>query len=319
MKDYQLDAAVALRRNYDDLPFRAETDAEIARRVSDRAVTVLERPGDTFAYYQAASLPAERRAELEEKRLLSPETKTAVAAALYLRADERLSVETAGVDHLRIAAYDENGSLTQCFEAAQSMANRMEDTGRMAHNAQYGYLTAYPSDAGTGMRASVLLHLPMLTLVKQLPAAMKLASNAGMTLRSLPSGLCVLENRITLGMEEKALIEKLEALCRSVCTLERSLRWRAREKKDLNIADKGWRAFGVCQYALRMDQQEALQLWSNLVLGLAVAEMPYDEQAADALWRIAHTPGDAITRDSQLHPDVERARRVRALMTNGGS
>lgn len=319
MKDYQLDAAVVLRRNYEDLPFRAEKDAEIARRVNDRAVTVLERLGEGYTYLLPESLEAERREELEQKRLLSPDAKEAVGGCAYLREDDALCLEVGGVDHLRVAAYHEKGDLRGCMQEALTLAGRLEDTGRIAQSAQYGFLTAYPSDAGTGMRASVTLHLPMISQIKQLPAAAKAASNGGMTLRPLADGICLLENRITMGPDEAALIDKLEAVCKSVCTLERSLRWRAKERKDLNIADKGWRAYGVCQYALRMSRQETLRLWSDLVLGLSVGEMPYTEETADAIWRVAHTGNEALTRDNGLHPDVERARRVRALMNRGGN
>lgn len=319
MKDYKLNAAVVLRRNYEDLAFRADTDEEIARRINDRSVTALERCEETFTYVLPTTLDAERRKELEEKRLLSTDAQNAVGGAAYLRDDELLCLETAGTDHLRVAAYDEKGALIPCLDAALTLTGKLEDTGRIAQSAQYGFLTAYPSDAGTGMRASLLLHLPMLTMLKQLSAAMKMASTGGMTLRILPGGLCLLENRITLGRDERDIIEQLESIAKSICTLERSLRWRAKERKDLNVADKGWRAYGLCQYALRMSRQETLSLWSDLVLGLSVGDMPYGEGTADELWRLAHLPTEALTRDSSLHPDVERARRVRQLMNHGGN
>ena len=319
MKDYKLNAAVVLRRNYADLPFHAETDEEIARRVNDRSVTALERCEETFTYLLPTSLNAERRKELEEKRLLSTDAPNTVGGVFYLRDDEFLCLETAGEDHLRIAACDEKAGLLSCLDAAVTLAGKLEDTGKIAQSPQYGYLTAYPSDAGTGMRASLLLHLPMLTMLKQLSAAMKMASTGGMALRILPGGLCLLENRIAMGRDEKAIIEQLEAIAKSICALERSLRWRAKERKDLNVADKGWRAYGLCQYALRMNRQEALALWSDLVLGLSIGDLPYGEDEADAMWQIAHLSTDALTRDSALHPDAERARRVRNLFHHGGN
>lgn len=121
-----------------------------------------------------------------------------------------------------------------------------------------------------------------------------------------------------MGLDESALIEKLEGVAKSVSTLERSLRWRAKERKDLNVADRGWRAYGVCQYALRMDRRETLRLWSDLVLGFSVGEVPYSEETADEMWRVAHMSNEMLTQDADLHPDVARARRVRALMNLGG-
>ncbi|MBQ7520434.1 MAG: hypothetical protein IJU12_08945, partial [Clostridia bacterium] len=121
MKDYKLNAAVVLRRNYEDLAFRADTDEEIARRINDRSVTALERCEETFTYVLPTTLDAERRKELEEKRLLSTDAQNAVGGAAYLRDDELLCLETAGTDHLRVAAYDEKGALIPCLDAALAL------------------------------------------------------------------------------------------------------------------------------------------------------------------------------------------------------
>lgn len=317
MKDYVLDAAVTLRRNYADLPFDADTNEETARRVSERAVVALERSGESYAYLTASGLPQEQREALEAKRLISPEGGEYVNAADYLRMDEAACVETAGEDHLLIAAYDENGDVKSCLATCRALAERLADTGRMAQSEQFGYLTAKPCDAGTGMRASMLLHLPMTAAARQIPAAAKLAGSAGMNLRIINGGICLLENRVTLGREEDTLTDALAGAAQKLTSLERGLRWRAKEKRDLNVADKACRAYATARYALRMTSREALQLWSSMVLGTALDGMPYEEKALEGLWRIAHTPQGKLTQDSDLQPEVERARQIRALFAGG--
>ena len=317
MRDYLLDAAVSLRRNYADLPFDALTNEETARRVNERAMVALERSGESYAYLITGSLPAERREELEQSRLLCPDNREAVSGAAYLRMDEKACVETSGEDHLLISAYDEKGDDRLCLKTCLDIAQKMEDTGIMARSEQFGFLTAKPCDAGTGMRASMRLHLPMAALIRQLPAAVKLAGGMGMILRSAGGGICLLENRVTLGMDEIALLEKVEECAQKLCALERSLRWRAKERKDLNVADKAWRSYATARYALRMSRGEALQLWSGMTLGMAVDGMPCTEETLDSLWHIAHIPQGKLTEDTQLQPDVERARRVRALFGGG--
>ena len=317
MKDYLLDAAVTLRRNYADLPFDAITNEETARRVHERAMVALERSGENYAYFVAGDLTAEHAEELARRRLLSSDAKEAVGGALYLRVDELAGVETGGEDHLLISAYDDTGDLDACHGVCAGIADALTDTGRMARSEQFGYLTARPCDAGTGMRASLTLHLPMTALIRQIPSAVKLAAKEGMQLRSLAGGFCQLENRVTLGQEESDLLQKTADCARKLCTLERTLRWRARERKDLNVADKAWRAYATARYALRMSVNETMQLWSGMTLGLSVLEMPYFQEDLDALWHIAHMPQGKLLQDSTLLPDVERAKRVRALFSGG--
>ena len=317
MRDYILDAAVTLRRNYADLPFDAITNEETARRVNERAMVALERSGESYAYLLAADLEQERAEELTVRRLLSSDAKGSVGGAAYLRMDERACVETAGEDHLLISAYDDTGDLNGCFRVCCGIAEVLADTGRMARSEQFGFLTACPCDAGTGLRASFMLHLPMTALIRQISAAVKLVAKEGMHLQGLGGGFCRLENRVTLGQEESALLQKTADSAQKLCTLERTLRWRARERKDLNVADKAWRAYATARYALRMSKNEALQLWSGMTLGLSALEMPYSQENLDSLWHIAHMPQGKLMQDSTLQPDVERARRVRALF-NGG-
>ena len=317
MKDYILDASCKLSRNYADLPFDTLTNAETAKRVNERAMVALERSGESFAYLSLTDLPLERRTELEENRLISSDTREAVSGAAYLRMDERLCVETSGEDHLTVSVYNENGDLLLCYGECARVAAALEDTGSMARSAQFGFLTAKPCDAGTGMRAIYRLHLPMIMLVKQFPAAAKLAGSESMTLRILGNGMCALENRVTMTQAPEEVLKKLTDCAQKLCGLERTLRWRAKERKDISVADKGWRAYAIAQYALRMGKAEAIKLWSDMTLGLAVDSVPYSQAALDRLWHIAHMPEGKLIQDTNLQPDVERARRVRALFSGG--
>lgn len=315
MKDYILDAAVTLRRNYDDLPFDACGNEDTARRIQDRMLSVLERSGDTYLYLTAGAISGQQREKLREKRLLSPDSGDAVYGAVYLRADEEACIEIAGEDHLIFSAYDGDGDLDACSASCIALEEQMKDTGPIAHSPRYGYLTARPCDAGTGMRASVLLHLPMITLIKQLPAAVKLAGTAGMTLHNLGQGICRLENRAAGGTEASRILEKLQDNARRICALERSLRWRAKEKRDLNVLDQTVRARAVAGAALRMGSAEAMRIWSMLTLGLETCPAPCTVSQIEDLWRTAHLSSETLEHDSGQPADVERARRIRDIFS----
>ena len=317
MRDYIMDAAVSLRRNYADLPFDALRNEETARRVSERAVVALERSGDTYAYLLTAQISPEKMEALQQKRLLSIDAKEADYGASYLRMDEKLCVETAGEDHLRISAYDESGDVLQCLKSCQAAESSLENTGRIAHNDTFGFLTTCPCDMGTGLRASLLLHLPMTAITKKTSQAMKIAAGAGMVLRNLTNGMCLLENRVTMGAEETALIQRLEETARRLCELEGSLRGQALEKHDMTLIDQVWRAYALARYARRMTQAETLRIWSALTLGLTLDEVPYTETMLEGLWQVAHLPQGALNEEKTMHPDVVRAKRVRSLFDGG--
>ena len=317
MKDYILDASAALLRNYADLPFDADTNPDTARRVNERALVALERSGEGYAYLVTADMLADRREELVRNRLLSRDAHESVCGAAYLRMDDLVCVETSGADHLRIAAYDAEGDVRRCLERCADLVRGMEDTGVMAYSERFGFLTREPCYTGSGMLVSMALHLPMSSQIQQAASALHISMITGGNLRVQDGGICLLENRVTLGRDGDAVLEQMQESARRLCALERSLRWKARERKDLNGADKAWRAYATARYALKISREEALKLWSSLVLGKAVTDMPCEEQTLDGLWRIAHMSPGKLKGDGSLHPDVARAMRIRALFGGG--
>ena len=317
MKDYLLDAALTLRRNYQDLPFDALGNEETARRVNERVTAALQHAAAAFAYLRPADIRPEKRAELRRRRLLGAEGQDAPYGAAFLRADGNVCVETAGADHFAISAYDEEGALSGCLPSARATAAGLEDSGPMARSEQFGFLTASPSDAGTGLRATLTLHLPMTLLRRQTPAAIRAAAQTGATLHPVGNGLFRLENRVTMGADAEELVRRLVQTADRLCEMEENLRQAARGRGDVLVLDAAWRAYGVARYARRLDRAEALRLWSGLALGASMEKMPYGEDAADALYRIATDPLEGGTEETPLQRDVARAERVRALLDGG--
>ena len=317
MKDFILDAAVTLRRNYQDLPFDAITNEETARRVVDRAVSTLQREGANFIYLRPADLHPEKREDLQLRRLLNTDPQSAPFCSAFLRADGSLCVETAGEDHLIISAYDEQGALSRCLSSALIISDALEDSGQIARNEQFGCLTAFPSDAGSGLRATLTLHLPMTALRRQIPGALKLSAQGGTTLRPLDSGLFRLENRITMGMDDNELVRLLAQTAEKLCNTERELREAAKGKGDLLVLDAAWRAYGVAKSARRLPRKEAMRLWSGLALGISMENMPYQEENVDALYRIVTAPSENNSELAPLQRDALFADRVRALFDGG--
>lgn len=188
--------------------------------------------------------------------LLDPDSADNALSSAYLRQDDCLCVQTAAADHLRIAAYDEDGSLSDCLALCLPLEQALAVDHPYARSAQYGPSYCRPCDAGSGLRASLLLHLPMLTLLKQIPNMTRLCGMAGLLLRSAApaqeergDALYLLENRMTLGIEAADIVRRLQSHAERLTALERQLRAKAAERADDFVLDAIYRAYGVARYA----------------------------------------------------------------------
>lgn len=328
MRDYLLNAAVRLRRNYADLPFDAEVNKETAEKVNARALEALEGAEDTYAYFMLNDLPGEKKRVLRQNRLLCEDVTDAVASRVYMWLDQRVCVQTSGSDHLAVAAYSDQGDILSCLSLCQRAEEPLYKDGNIAKDARFGYLTARPCDAGTGMRASMLLHLPMTSLVKQTPNAMKVSAANGMILRGAESGpaghhagLYMLENRITLGMEENEIVQKMRDTAQKLMELEDKLRQKAKDQKDEMVYDAAWRSYALARYARKVTRAEALQLWSGITLGMSLGLNLCEDENMEKLWQLSHESQLKLQQTAtqqQLHIDVLRARRIRDIV-NGGT
>ena len=327
MKDFLMGGAVCLRRNYADLPFSPDSRADVAQAVNERMLPVLEKEEDTFTYLMVQQMEPEQRRVLIAHGLLDPDSADNALSSAYLRQDDCLCVQTAAADHLRIAAYDEDGSLSDCLALCLPLEQALAVDHPYARSAQYGHLTARPCDAGSGLRASLLLHLPMLTLLKQIPNMTRLCGMAGLLLRSAApaqeergDALYLLENRMTLGIEAADIVRRLQSHAERLTALERQLRAKAAERADDFVLDAIYRAYGVARYARRISRAEGMHLWSALTLGQALGTLNMQQAQLEKLYLMCagtQSALEAAAKQQSAAPDVLRARRIRDLIHGG--
>ena len=324
MKDFIMDASVRLVCNYSDLPFHADKEEELAHRVTERVSIALERSGDAYAYLMPEGMKEENKRRLSEKRLLHPDTNAAPYSVLYLRMDEKVSVQTALADHAVISVHSPEGDLLACQQTARQIRRQLAETGSLAYDDDYGYLTAHPCDAGTGMRCSVLLHLPMLQLTRQMEKIKRKALSEGAVLRpasndlnQVMGNLYLLENRAALGKNAEDMAADVLKIAEQIVRIEKQCREIAKEKTDEVALDAVWRAYGIAQYVRCITKKDAMNLWSHLSLGTALEAYRLSEQALSGMWDAACGTIEQKQDEKPVHPDVLRARKIRALI-NGG-
>ena len=165
--DIVLSSRIRLARNLKGIPFPNRMNDENRKKVLEQISDVmLKRPGNDLMRMDIASLPETDRRALIEKHLISEElAKGQEGQSVFISKDENVSVMVNEEDHLRIQVMAPGFALENTYKQAEELAIYLEKALPIAFSEKYGFLTAYPSNTGTGLRASVMVHLPVVTSI----------------------------------------------------------------------------------------------------------------------------------------------------------
>lgn len=278
--DLVVSTRVRLARNVRGVPFSH-------RARDEQLVSVLgsvERAAQSASSFAGGGLlrmhdltPIDRQF-LVERHLVSHELSDgARPRGLVLGPAERLSIMVNEEDHLRIQALCSGFQLAEAWALAEHADEEIERSLDYAFNEELGYLTACPTNVGTGMRASVLIHLPALVLTKQIDKVLKSVMQVGLAVRGLygegsdvMGNLFQLSNQTTLGHSEPESVESLDRVTRQILDYEERARDVMLRDARTQIADKVWRAYGNLRYGRSMSSQEVINLCSAMRLGVAL-------------------------------------------------
>lgn len=322
-----LSSRVRLARNYEDLPFDLAGRPEEAARCVSRTAGALKasRLGEQFDLHRLGDMSEMNRRAMAEGRVISPDLlRNPDTAAVLIRAEDGLSVMMNEDDHLRIQAVrpglDLSGAAQACFEVDDELSRQAV----FAFDPQLGYLTACPTNTGTGMRASLLMHLPMLTHGKQMGNVGQLVAKVGLNIRGVYGegsealgSVYQISNQVTLGRTEQELISAVTAVGVQLSDMEEALRDKALKEGRVAVEDLVYRAFAIMKHARLMRMNEFYQHWSYLRLGAAMGLLPLSLQTADALLDQAQEAHLCVWAEEALEGhalDECRATRIRALI-----
>jgi protein arginine kinase len=178
-------------------------------------------------------------------------------------------------DHLRLQSLQSGLQILEAWRLIDKIDTELEKKLEYAFSREWGYLTACPTNTGTGMRASVMVHLAALIMSKRINRVMKSVSQLGFTVRGLygegtevVGGFFQISNSLTLGYSEEILINNLERVIIQVVEQEQKARANLLNKKQAQIEDMIWRAYGILKNARLISSRETLELLSALRLGI---------------------------------------------------
>ncbi|HEX9780410.1 MAG TPA: protein arginine kinase [bacterium] len=276
--DIVMSSRIRLARNLAKTPFAVRATSQSRREVQDAVKDAVGRaPGLNGALmFDLEELTEVDRQCLVERHLVSrefiaePEHKSIVIGP-----DEILALMINEEDHLRIQALQSGLNLQDAWELIDGLDDELSDLLPFAFTNDWGYLTCCPTNTGTGMRGSVMLHLPALVMTKQINKMLHTITKLGLAARGLygegteaTGNFFQISNQVTLGRTEAELIESIERILRQVIEHEQNARESLIANNRVQLEDRICRAFGIMRHARTMSSQETLDLLSAVRLGV---------------------------------------------------
>jgi protein arginine kinase len=223
---------------------------------------------------------------LVERHLISREhAAKGSGSAVVINKRQTLSIMLNEEDHLRMQSMRSGLQLKQAFKLVDKIDSALEGKLEFAYDQRLGYLTACPTNVGTGMRASAMLHLPGLVLSELINQVVQAVSKIGLAVRGLygegteaMGNLFQISNQTTLGEKEDEIIARLTKVIETIIGKEHDARRVLIQKKSNTLWDQIGRAYGVLTYAHAMSSKEALNLLSIIKLGVDLGAFPEDRR-----------------------------------------
>ena len=265
---------VRLARNLKGYPFRI-TEAQ-HKEIADKVFAALQNNptvGPEFEKKQIIPRSTEA-SQLVEEHLISPEL-AQNGGWLIVSKDGGVSIMVGEEDHLRLQVIGTGMCPKECLDTANRIAALIEGELPFAYDERLGYLTACPTNIGTGLRASIMLHLPMLTATGEIGRITGYAGSRGCAVRGAygegskaVGGFYQISNQVTLGASAAELTDKLVETATTIIDAEKKAREQVRSQDEAGLRDRIYRAAGTLRSAYLIDTSEAVQCISDVLVGL---------------------------------------------------
>ena len=291
------------------------------------AVGALPEMADSFAEAMDNFTALDKQI-LVERHLISREHAAKnVGSGLVLNRAETFSVMINEEDHLRMQALRPGFQIREAWNAIDRLDSALEKKINFAFDNELGYLTACPTNLGTGIRVSAMLHLPGLVLAEQINPIIQSVNKLGLAVRGLYGegtealgNIFQVSNQMTLGESETAIVERLEKVLSQIIEHEENARQTLLEKKPKTVFNHVGRAYGVLANAHSISSKETMNLLSLLRLGIDLGSFPGTERAlVDELFlttQPAHLQKQISDKLSAEERDLIRADMVRERLKN---
>lgn len=272
---------IRLARNLNEFKFSLEKREDI-EKLENKVKESLYSIGYGLKFFRLKDMDDITKMSLVEKNLISPEfaLKRSETGSILINDEENICIMIGGQDHLNIQVFNCGLDLENTLNLAIELDEKIGNILGYAISKKYGYLTSCPSDVGTGLKASVMVHLPALSKTKNTRKILEAIDSFGMNIRGIygensqiQGDMYQISNKQTLGITEKEIIKNLQVIVQKVIEQERQAR-KLLTKDELELEDIIYRSYGILTNCRKISYEETRDLLSDIKLGTDLGILP---------------------------------------------
>jgi protein arginine kinase len=275
-----LSSRIRLARNVADFPFPPSASSDVRDKIIDLLQSAFARSQNLKkgTFFRSKDIDNLHQMFLAERHLISPQFMLdGGGRGLFVDEQEKISIMLNEEDHIRLQVLSSGMSLYECWEFANKVDDEIGRLLQFDYDGEFGFLTACPTNVGTGLRASILIHLPGLALTREIDNVINRISKVGLMVRGfygegtdVLGNLFQIANQTTLGRTEEEVIDSLTKISSQIIEYEKGAQETLMKDAPEQIEDKVWRSYGILMHARVLTSNEVMNLLSALRLGLSL-------------------------------------------------
>lgn len=273
--DIVISSRIRFARNVSGIPFKIKMEVENQKELLEKVKYITPSIGYGLKFLMLKDMDDLTKMTLVEKHLISPDIvlNGKSESAILINEDENICIMINEEDHIRMQIFSSGLDLQNTLNLAIEIDEKINELLHYSSSEKYGYLTACPTNVGTGLRASVMVHLPALKMTGNISKILHIINGLGMNIRGIygeesqsKGDLYQISNNQTLGITENEIIANLENITKKVIEQERLAR-KYLTKNKIELEDKVYRSYGILTNAVKLSSDECISLLSDVKLG----------------------------------------------------
>ena len=322
--DIVISTRIRLARNVNGIPFPQflKDKSQLSGEIKDSILKSNSTLAADFSYIELDQVSHSQKLSMAEEHLISPQMLDGNGKSVLINKDKTMSIMLMEEDHIRLQIIKSGLALDEAYETANRVDDVIEESLTYAFDENFGYLTACPTNAGTGLRASVMMHLPALTMTKNMNRVINASTGLGIEIRGLygegtsaEGNLYQISNRLTLGLSEAEILEKLKGVVKQIVESEQKARALLLENSKAPLEDRLFRSYGILKYARSISSSEAKERLSDVMLGINMGILP-NEGKLSALECMVKTAPSFISEGKDVSPEERDIKRAECIRNN---
>lgn len=274
--DVVISSRVRLVRNLNGFKFLSKCSKEEQEKILEKIKEIVPSLGYGLKYLKLEDIDDVTKLSLVEKHLISPEfvMNNNAKKAIIVNDEENICIMLNEDDHIKLQVFSAGQELENLMNLAIELDEKIGEILDYSYSKKFGYLATSPINIGTGMKASVIVHLPALTYTGNLSKVLRIVNNFGMSVKGLygegtqnQGDMYLISNNQTIGVTEKEIIANVKNIAEKVIEQERTAR-KFLGNNGLELEDKVYRSYGVLNYATKLSSDECKKLLSDVKLGV---------------------------------------------------